>query len=463
MREAFRARSALVFWPAAVALGLASGVAAVALDVKIVAAIALGAVFLMALRRVWLEPKLGLYLAVVAFSLDSLGKLPLTDKFPITLYQITIAVTLLAAVRDHRDGTRRLQWKATRLDLPILLFVSLAVLVAGLAPNLRLSFVTLASLVSSVVLFYLILQMIDTPEEARRLLLWLLAVATVLAVLAVMERVTGVSIAGNVTKSYAAGIRIRGSFKDPNIFGMLLMTALASAFALVLGEKGKTRNRILGAMALVFVALVLTFSRGAWLAMAAAAAFIALAYPGNRMKRILPLAAAFVAAAVLVVNLTPSDFVENKILRLTKDTSTIARVYMLETGAKMVRANPIGAGLAAFPDAYGAYRYGSVKPELVQSHTAYLTIAVEMGVAGLGLFLFLIVRFFSTTLPDLRRGAADASARIRLAAGAAVLGILVQAWFYSVELSKQLWFSMALAAAAQLMAVRGRRAIDGRK
>ncbi|RJQ52757.1 MAG: hypothetical protein C4521_09635 [Actinobacteria bacterium] len=454
MREATATWVAAAWRAGALVLGLLAGGLAIALDVKIVAALALGTVFVVALRRVWLEPKLGLYLAVVAFSLDSLGKLPLTDQFPITLYQITIAVTLAGALRDHVSGVRSLRWKATRLDLPILFFVVLAVLVAGLAPNLRLSLVTLASLLSSVVLFYLILVMIDTPEEARRLLLWLLGVATVLAVLAITERMTGVSIAGNVTKSYTAGIRIRGSFKDPNIFGMLLMTALVSSFALVLGEKGLTRRRMAQAMAVVFVALVLTFSRGAWLAFAAGAAAIVLAYPGDRMRRIVPLGMAFAVAALLVLNLTPPEFVQTKILRLSQDTSTLARIYMLKSGVQMVAANPIGAGLAAFPTAYAAYRYGSVKPELIQSHTAYLTIAVEMGLAGLGLFLLLLFRFLSTTWPDIRSGGRNLSTRLELAATAAVLGILVQAWFYSVELSKQLWFCMGLAVAAQLAASR---------
>lgn len=461
MRQAIeRMPSPVSLAAGAIVLGLAAGVIAVGVDIKIFVAVVLGLVFLASLYRVWLDPRLGLYLAVVTFSLDSLGKLPFSETVPITLYQITIAVTLAAAIRDHRSGARRLVWKKTPLDLPILLFVALAGVSVGFAPVFRVSVITFASLVSSGILFYLLLAMVETRDDARRLILWFLAVGGVLAVLAMAERVTGVSIAGNVMKTVASGIRVRGSFKDPNMFGMLMMMSLAAGLPLLMGEKGRLRLALAGLMVVDFAALGLSFSRGAWVAALVAVVAVVLAYPGDRTKRLVPLVAALVLVVALVFYAVPPEFLAKRIMGVTQDKSALARVYMLRAGADIVRRNPLGVGIGGFPAVYPAYRYGTVRASLVQSHTSYLTVAVEMGVLGLLLYLWLILRFFKTMWPTIRRGHNDIALRVQLAASAAVLGILVQAWTYSVELSKQLWFAMGLAVAAYILASRSQEAND---
>lgn len=448
---------------AAIAVGLIAGAGAAALDFKVFAGIAMGLGFIVALWYVWLDPKIGLYLAVVTASLDTLGKLPFSDTVPVTLYQIAIAVTLVSLLRAHSLGKRTFAWKRTPADLPIMLYLALAFLTLGFAPNLRVSLITFGSLVSSVVLFYLVLALLDTPEEARRLLLWFFIVAAFLGGLAIVERVTGVSIAGNVTKTYITGIRVRGSFKDPNMLGMMMMMALAAGIPLAMGEDKQTRRLLALGAPLVAGALLLSFSRGAWIAAVVAISVVVLAYPGEkRRKRIVPLILCLVLAAGIGLSLLPPEFISKRIVQVSTDNSFMARVYMAQAGFDILKSNPVGVGLAGFPYKYPAFRVGDVRPSLVQSHMAYLTILVEMGIPGLALFLWLIWRFFAAVVPDIIGKRDDLAARVQLAAAGAVLGILVQAWTYSVELSKQLWFALGLLMAAHLLVRRGKEA-DWRK
>lgn len=444
----------------AIALGLAAGAVAVALDTKVFAVAAAGGVFLLSLVYVWRDPKLGLYLAVITFSLDALGRLPLTDAFPVTLYQVAIVVVVLSALNARRTGQLALSWKRTPVDLPLLLFVSLAFASVWFAPSLRTALVMFGSLVSAVVLFYLITMMVDTPEEARRLLLWFLTIAAVLAVVAITERVTGISIAGNVSKSQVTGIRVRGSFKDPNMFGMMMMMALVMGTALIKGESSRMRVGLAAGGAVVLAALALSFSRGAWVAAIVAVIAVVLAYPGDRAKRVVPLVVTLVLAGSIAMAALPDMFVQKKVLQVTQDKSAMARVYMAEAGTNIVQQNPLGVGIGGFPSIFPSFRVGTVKPSLIRSHIAYLTILVELGIPGLLLFLWILWRFAISAWPDIRKGRKGLAARVQLAACGAALGILVQALTYSVELSKQLWFSLGILMAAHLLLSRGEEA-DG--
>lgn len=435
----------------ALALGGAAGAAAVALDLKIFGVIALLSVFVLVLWYVWLDPRLGLYAAVLTFSLDALGRLPLTEQYPVTLYQITMAVTLLSAFRAQRAGKLTLKWKRTPMDLPLLLFVALALVTVGFAPNLRAGMITFGSLISSVTLFYLIIVMIDTPEESRRLLLWFLGVALVLAVLALLERLLGVSIAGAAIKTTATGIRVRGSFKDPNMFGMMMMMAIVAGVPLVMEEQKRIQRLMLLGGVVILAALGLTFSRGAWVAGIIAIVAVVLAYPGSRRTRIFPLTLCVALCVLIAFQLLPRAFVQKRIYGVFGDRSALSRVYMARAGVDIVRENPVGVGLAGFPFAYPRFRIGGALPGLVNSHIAYLTVIVELGIPGLALFLWVLWRLWSSVWPAVRDGRRGLAARVQLAAGAAVLGLLVQALTYSIELSKQLWFVMGLTMAAHLV------------
>jgi len=133
---------------------------------------------------------------------------------------------------------------------------------------------------------------------------------------------------------------------------------------------------------------------------------------------------------------------------------------MAEAGLNIIAENPLGVGLGGFPSVFPVFRTGTVRPSLVQSHIAYLTVAVELGIPGLLLFLWILWRSLAAAWPDVRGGRRGLGARVQLAAWGAVLGILVQALTYSVELSKQLWFALGLLTVTHLLLSRSEEADD---
>lgn len=186
--------------------------------------------------------------------------------------------------------------------------------------------------------------------------------------------------------------RIRGFYGSPNNLGLFLGRAIPISFALSLWWR-RGRIPLLSATGLMIVALILTFSIGAWIAVAMSLALVAV-LRGRRAALYAGLvgvgAILVVAGAAVSVPRIGSHF------DLQSGTSSI-RLDVWTSGARMVLDHPIrGIGLDNFLYYYQhGYRLPSAwqDPNLSHPHNVLLDFWLSLGIVGPVLLGVLIVRF----------------------------------------------------------------------
>ncbi|WP_436849127.1 O-antigen ligase family protein [Streptomyces atriruber] len=201
-------------------------------------------------------------------------------------------------------------------------------------------------------------------------------------------------------------IRAVGTFGSTDVMGMATVVSYGLVCALALAfrpDAPRQRSAAVVCAALLTVPLALSFSRGAWIATAAACAAVLLLAGVRRAGQVLLAGAA--AAVVLVAGFgVGSAMLQERLSSITQvtdtpDQSVTDRYTMWAASADMWRERPVtGVGLKGFPDhrdshASLALSSGSdtagagsafVRQPLLSPHNMYLLVLSEQGLLGLG-------------------------------------------------------------------------------
>ncbi|MFJ3900748.1 O-antigen ligase family protein [Streptomyces sp. NPDC090025] len=232
-------------------------------------------------------------------------------------------------------------------------------------------------------------------------------VAWGLVALALVEGGVGVLqfLTGTGASYQGEDIRAVGTFGATDVMGMATVVAygLVVATGLALGARpGRARTAALVCAGLLFVPLVLSFSRGAWIATVLTCGAQLLLAGVRRAARVALAAAAL--AVVLVGGLgIGSDMVKERVTSITQvtaapDQSVTDRYTMWAAAGRMWRGEPLtGVGLKGFPayrdsnaslalssgsDTAGAGAAFARQP-LLSPHNMYLLVLSEQGLVGL--------------------------------------------------------------------------------
>ncbi|MFD3653603.1 O-antigen ligase family protein [Streptomyces sp. NPDC058620] len=235
-------------------------------------------------------------------------------------------------------------------------------------------------------------------------------VAGALVLLALVQGVTGIHQYATGTGASYMGedVRAVGTFGPGDIMGMATVVAfglLATATYALRTPEGAPRwlrPCALGATAVLLVALVLSFSRGSWIATAIAALAL-IALTGLR-QAVRALAVLCATGVVLVGGFgVGSEMVSQRLTSITEvtaapDQSVTDRYTMWAAAASMWREEPaVGVGLKGFPahrdghasialsagsDTAGAGQDFRKQP-LLSPHNMYLLVLGEQGLIGL--------------------------------------------------------------------------------
>jgi len=397
-----------------------------------------------ALRRL----EIGVIGLVLAASLDVTGRIASVGGANITLYQVgAFAVAIIAVWGIARE---RSPLPETPMDVPVAAFLLLSAASIAPAPAVNTALVAFVSLASSALLLYLVVLAARTPDAAERIIWATLGAAAVLGLMALLERKHIFSVQPPLN-IWGYGIRSRVTFKDPNIFGAFLATALCLATPLWIRLKGVGRKTIAGAaMAAALLGLGLTFSRGALVAFLLGMLVVLVFARVPFSWKVAALLAGLIGMFVVGVKLVDPALIQSKIINITTNHSAVQRIYLARSSWEMSRDHPMGVGIGNYAQVSPLYRQAEVNLKLVESHTAYLTVLAEVGILGLIAFAWLIVRFLGPVFAAVRRAPDDVHT-IALAALAAGVGLLAQALTYSLEASKFLWLTFGLGMAAVTM------------
>ncbi len=271
-----------------------------------------------------------------------------------------------------------------------------------------------------------------------RLLVVGVAVQALVAVIAfTVQRLGGPAVAG--LNDYTG--RVSGMLVDPNAFGGLLVLTMAILLA---GNSG--RRPLLGgwpgrlcATALV-VGVILTFSRSAWLALAAVIGLVSLV----DLRLALKAGAAGVLAVGAMLAVVGTQYIRVIVAMATRGAQIEARLEYIDVALHDFAASPIlGTGLGYFADQYGWI-----------IHNTPLWIMAEMGLVGLIVFTGFAAWFIWAGVSAYRAAPAD-ERPIVLGLVLAFTAMCVLSVGIEALYQRHWWLVMSLIAAAHVLASPG--------
>jgi O-antigen ligase len=290
-------------------------------------------------------------------------------------------------------------------------------------------------------------------ERQRRAMAW----AIVLGLVA--EALTTIAYGRN-----GRGMRAMGSFGQSNELGAFLAMFTAFSAALIGGTRrwfGKVV--LMGAVLVGTAGVMLSVSRGALLALAAS-----LLYVGVRSSRVLTFV---LVAAMLTAPLWIPDYMMER-LTGTQVEDEAGDDSGLE-GSAQLRVDTWRAILDVVTDhpldGVGFTGLGYVLPETGDAlgvevkdsaHNTYLRFLGEMGIFGLGLFVWLLWKCWKLSTDGVKLAATRFDRQLAVGVGAATLAMAISCAFgdrfFSILITGNFWLACALVDDARLE--RARRA-----
>lgn len=184
--------------------------------------------------------------------------------------------------------------------------------------------------------------------------------------------------------------RATGTFKDPNVYGPFLVPPLIYVLHRLLEGARRSALWLIPCAALLAFAILLSFSRGAWVSLGisiglyACLAFITASTNRQRFNLAAIAAGGIAAAAIMLVIALQFDeigrlFGERAALTQSYDEGPEGRFGGQHKAIKQILANPFGIGPQQFAPNF----------HFEEAHNVYLTMFLNAGWIGGGLFLML--------------------------------------------------------------------------
>jgi O-antigen ligase len=252
-----------------------------------------------------------------------------------------------------------------------------------------------------------------------------------------------------VENAYAPFFRVNSIFWDPSVYGRYLVVAiLASLAGILLGGVRGWRNVVLYAVVVTtWLGLVLSLSQSSFVALSLGIVVAAGVAWGGRSVLALVALGALVLGVGLAIPQVRDELVGKSRSEARKITR--GRSDLVGQGVRIAVDRPIlGVGVGGFPRAYGRRvgKYAGSDAKRVASHTTPVTVAAELGVVGLALYVALLVVAFGSTLRGLGRGF---TSRVSLAIGVCLAAIAVHSVFYAAFFEDPMtWALLGLAGLA---------------
>jgi putative inorganic carbon (hco3(-)) transporter len=342
-------------------------------------------------------------------------------------------------------------------------------------------------LIEGLVVYFLVVNVVRTPEALRRAIWALIAAGAFLACVAIAQQLSGrldqwfygfAQLDSAYLRGTESTFRSQGPVADANYFAQILLPVVA--LSLVAAWRGRTRaERGLagGAAAVCIMAIAFTYSRGG--ALALLVILVGLAF--FRYLRGVHLAG-IVALFALLVLLVPGygdrlgslagavGSAETQSTSSTDDFSAAARATENKAAFLAFRDHPVlGVGQGGFELVYQEYarRVGGVihtrnsssarradvsagLPPRREAHSFFLEIAANMGIAGLLCYCAIILVTLHQLLRARRRWVAVRPDLEYMATGMllAVIGYMTAGLFLTLAFERYFWLLMAVAGAA---------------
>lgn len=311
---------------------------------------------------------------------------------------ILTVVWLLGGYLRHNPRFQR-----TVLDLPMGLFLLVALLSMLRLTDLFAGIDTFFLYLSYILFFYLVLNNVKSPRHYKLFIHIFIIAGTVMGLYGIFQYLAGFGELEKYIAAQSLGAivpsRIFTIFVSPNHLAGFLIMIIPLAFVLVsLTQKSWKRILLLVALVIMLDCVFLTYSRGGWISLGLVFLVLIIGYLYKKKPLVL---ANLLVIAVLVISTT---FVMVRVESMTAKsdssysalevsgavTSAQGRFLLWRGTSQIIKAHPLmGIGVGAFASAYPFYQYGGLYSK--HAHSAYLEIFAEMGIFG---FILILIVFF---------------------------------------------------------------------
>lgn len=404
-----RLYEAPAFWAGLATVG---GIAAILVSPALLALL-LGAIALVSLALY--SPFALLAATLVLAPLRTLIQTEAPLPLPLDIGQLLVA--LFAAVWALHRGLHRqriITLDYTVLALPLVAFVLVGMMswwwTHSLAASIAESIKWLTILIAAAFIH-------ANADNGR----WRIFVGAVVAA-AAANAVVGIYIffGGSGADHLAIGgrfFRAFGTFGQPNPFGGFMGLTLPLALLMALDHARRWLQRrqqgdaALGlsyaaASLLISAALIMSWSRGAWLAASVSLVVVLVLLPRRLWQRAgLLVTAVAIGAGVWISDVLPRAITERitsaaaeffafddmRGVDITSENyAVVERLAHWQAALNMAEGHPFGVGLGAFNAAYEAHRLLNWPLALGHAHNYYLNVLAETGMIGLIVYLMLL-------------------------------------------------------------------------
>ena len=408
--------------------------------------IALGILLLLATVIILNTPEIG-----VLFSLFFLPFLSFFD-IPATVLGILVMITTISYFIKLIRGKRLLRFEL--MDLAVLLFFALiffsGTITTGGEKGLQ------EALLSCCLLFgyFLTVNLMRTELWLKRCVLALVSSGTVVAIWGILQYFfASVQVDAWVDQEYFSDIsgRAVSFFENPNVLATYLVLVLPFVLLTFLSStRGKAKLLCFISLGSVLTCIVLTWSRGAWLAAIACLLVFGFIYSKKTLRSIF-----LVGLTVPFWTLIIPESVTKRFLSIGNlaDSSTAYRYYTWKGSWEIVKEyfmSGIGYGTSSYQAIYPQFAYAGIEAA-EHSHSLFLQILIGLGVGGLLSFLCVLFLSAQMNFEYLKQSNNERSKILVIASMASVVGALVMGLFdfiwYNYRVFFLFWAILGLACA----------------
>lgn len=272
----------------------------------------------------------------------------------------------------------------------------------------------------------------------------------IISIIAIIEGGVADPTQTDMSMFFNMGARINAFFGNPNMLGFYLVIVFPFMLAQT-SARNKTSIKLFYALCflVVIVAIVLTYSRGAWLGLITATAVFFIVVDFRNIWVVLLGGAALVPA---IMYLAPESVSQRFFSIITmSDSSSMYRQNLWNGVRRMISANfwtGIGVGESAFTSVFPQFATKGTET-VVHSHSMIYQILIELGIFGLIVFLITMFMFTQKCFLGIKTKRRGSKSRAMIAAGYAsvcatfVMGIADHV-FYNYRLFLIFWMFVGL-------------------
>lgn len=316
--------------------------------------------------------------------------------------------------------------------------------------------------IKAVLMFVVIVNVVRTERRLKGMLLLALAVSCLLSINAFNDYRSG----RFVFEGYRISGSIGGMFGNPNDMALHLVTAIPIAIALLLSTRNLLSKSLYGVcIVLMVAAIVLTYSRGGFIALMAISGMLAWKF-GRRNPLLVVMLA--IVSVPLFLAFVPGNYLTRIASifdsSLDPNGSSSARSDLFKRSVIVALANPLfGIGM-------GNFHIVSIREAV--SHNAFTQVASEMGIAASVIYTMFIVAPFRRLRHIVggtsSKGVSSSFYYLAIGLQVSLFGYMVGSFFASVAYQFYVYYLVGYALCLSRMyesgvGVTGRQSLAGEK